>query len=335
MGLREAVRRVGRVGRITGVALACFASLGTAPVASASIVERVVAVVGERPILLSELQHRGKPFLYRILAASPDPAQQAAHKSEMMKELLNRMVDDRLEEQSADKARITVSPDEVDNALRNVAGQGKITVAQLLAEAKKQGLSEQDYRDEIRRQVLEGKLVQLRVRGRVRVTEEDARASYGHWVNDMQQQQPVDIRILPLRIPPGASVDAAESVQKLAGEIVLRARGGEDFCALVKQYSNNGTTSQDCGSVGPQPLQNFLVPIQDAVKKMKEGQIADPIRYENQAFLVVQLAHLPQIPSYAEVKDAMAERAYGEAMERQRKLWLAELRRGVYVDLRL
>ena len=77
------------------------------------------------------------------------------------------MIDDRLEEQAADKARISVSLDEVDNAIRNIAAQGKIDSRALIGEAKKQGLTEQDYRDELRRQVLEGKLVQLRVRGRV------------------------------------------------------------------------------------------------------------------------------------------------------------------------
>ena len=98
----------------------------------------------------------------------------------MFRELLNRMIDDRLEEQAADKAHIAVTPEEVDAAIKNIAQNGRIAVKDLIYEARREGLSEQDYRDEIRRQVLEGKLVQLRVRGRVRVTEEDARAAYTH-----------------------------------------------------------------------------------------------------------------------------------------------------------
>jgi peptidyl-prolyl cis-trans isomerase SurA len=50
--------------------------------------------------------------------------------------------------------------------------------------------------------------------------------------------------------------------------------------------------------------------------------------------LVVQVAP-PEPPQFDSVKDQMWERAYGEAMEHQRKLWLDELRRGVYVDVRL
>src|SRR6185312_6755152 len=122
-----------------GLALAALASCLTvgAP-AHAVIVERVVAVVGDRPILLTDLQRRSRPFLYRILATTQNQTQLAAAKTEMEKELLNRMIDDRLEEQAADKARLSVSSEEVDNALRNIANGGHITVPELLAEARKQ-----------------------------------------------------------------------------------------------------------------------------------------------------------------------------------------------------
>jgi peptidyl-prolyl cis-trans isomerase SurA len=43
----------------------------------------------------------------------------------------------------------------------------------------------------------------------------------------------------------------------------------------------------------------------------------------------------PRVPQYDDTKDKMMERAFGEAMERQRKAWLDELRRGVYIDSRL
>ncbi|HEY2511458.1 MAG TPA: peptidylprolyl isomerase, partial [Polyangiaceae bacterium] len=72
---------------LAGCALA--ATLGLAGNARAVIVERIVAVVGDRPILLSELQRREHPFLVRVYAASTNPAQIAAAKTEMEKELLN------------------------------------------------------------------------------------------------------------------------------------------------------------------------------------------------------------------------------------------------------
>ena len=335
-----ALKSFGRaVGRAVLPGAVLLAGVTLARPSDASIVERIVAVVGERPILLSELRLRGRPHLWRIAASTPNPTQQAAQESEMFRELLNRLIDERLEETAADKSHITVSPEEVDNGIRQVASQTKLQPKDVIAEAKKQGLTEQDYRDEIRRQVLEGKLIQLRVRGRVRVTEQDARAAYGRWVKEVTQQNPVDLKIIVLQVPPGNPQTAAAR-QVLAEELSNRARKGDDFCQLVLDYSEDPTTKQTCGSRGAVPMNMLFPELQQAATSLKPGETAAPINFRdpmgNSAILVVQLASKqPAIPAYDQVKDQMMERAFVDATERQRKLWLSELRRGVYIDVRL
>jgi peptidyl-prolyl cis-trans isomerase SurA len=332
------IRRRPLKGLLAGAALLLGVAL--ARPSDASIVERIVAVVGERPILLSELRLRGRPHLWRIAASTPNPTQQAAQESEMFRELLNRLVDERLEETAADKSHITVSPDEVDNGIRQVAAQTKLQPRDVVNEAKKQGLTEQDYRDEIRRQVLEGKLIQLRVRGRVRVTEQDARAAYDRWLKEVTQQHPVDLKIIVLQIPPGATAQTAAAREALGQEIAIRAKRGDDFCELVTQFSEDPTTKNTCGSRGPVPMNALFPDLQQAATSLKPGETSSPIPFRdpmgNSAILIVQLAsEQPKIPPYDAVKDQMMERAFGDATERQRKLWLSELRRGVYIDVRL
>lgn len=303
--------------------------------AEAAIVERVVAIVGERPVLLSELRRRAKPFLLRIAASTPNVAQQAAAESEALREVLNRMIDERLEDVAAEKAHLGVSSEDVDNAIRNVAGNAHLTVPQLLSEAAKQGLSEQDYRDEIRRQVLEGKLIQLRVRGRVRVTEQDARAAYDHWLKETGGQALAEVRVLAMRIQPGWTEAILNARMALAADLAQRARGGEDFCGLVRDFSDDTQTKNSCGSRGPQPLGSVVPALADLVRTMHAGEIGGPVRIENEAIVLVQLATEPKLPGFDEVKDVMTDRAFGEAMERQRRMWLQEIRRGVYIDVRL
>ncbi len=333
-------RRSARTLKLALAAAAVLAGLGATRPSEASIVERIVAVVGERPILLSELRQRGRPHLWRIATTTANPTQQAAQESEMFRELLNRLIDERLEENAADKSHITVSPEEVDNGIRQVAAQTKLQPRDVVNEAKKQGLTEQDYRDEIRRQVLEGKLIQLRVRGRVRVTEQDARAAYVHWQKEITQQHPVDLKIIVLQVPPGVSPQTSAAREVLAQDIVMRARRGEDYCALVTQFSQDPSTVNTCGSRGLVPMAALFPELQQAATSLKPGETADPIPFRdpngNSAILVVQLANAPAaLPPFEQVKDQMMERAFGEATERQRKLWLSELRRGVYIDVRL
>jgi len=326
-------RRPLPVAALAGAIAAC--AVLAAPTAQATIVERVVAVVGERPILLSDLRMRARPFLTHIYATTQNPAQQAAQETDMFRELLTRMIDERLEEQAADKAHVNVTADEIDRALKQKADTINLSTKELLVEAKRQGLSEQDYRDELRRQILDGKLLQLRVMSRVRVTDADAHAAYDRWRREIGSETFVDVRILAMRIAPGATDADVQAQQELAQKIVVQARSGTSFCHLVQQYTSNVQTKGTCGSQGLQPYSALLPVIQDSLRGIKEGETADPIRYGNEAFLVVQLAKGPGIPAYEDVKGEMSQRATGEAIERQRKLWLQELRRGVYVDVRL
>jgi peptidyl-prolyl cis-trans isomerase SurA len=317
----------------TLVALGVAVGLATAAPAHATIVERIVAVVGERPVLLTDLRKRAKPYLVQIYATSKNPAQQAAQESEMFRELLNRIIDERLEEQAADKARISVTAEEIDRGLKQKADQIGLSVKDLLAEARRQGLSEQEYRDEVRRQLLEGKLIQLRVMNRVRVSDEDARNEYARWVKDAG---PItEIRLLARRLDPNATSQQIQTEEKLADEISRKGQAGADFCQLIMQYSQDTQTRGTCGSRGPQPVAALLPELKEAAEKLKPMQVSDPIRFGTEALLIVQLVKPPQTPSFEDVKPQMQERAMGGVIDHQRKLWLQELRRGIYIDVRL
>jgi parvulin-like peptidyl-prolyl isomerase len=151
----------------------------------------------------------------------------------------------------------------------------------------------------------------------------------------MGNQAPLDVRILALRLPQGGAKDALDERLRLADEIAARGKKGEDFCQLVASYSEDTQTKATCGSRGPQPMSALLPALQDALQGMHAGDVSDPVRVENEAVLVLQLVNDPKVPGFDDVKDSMTERAFSEAMDRQRKMWLQEMRRGVYVDVRL
>jgi peptidyl-prolyl cis-trans isomerase SurA len=328
---------------ILGVALAA-AILGGTTVARATIVERVVAIIGERPILWTELLHRAVATRMQIRTQTRDPNVIGVQEQEMYKELLERMINDRLEEQQADKAHVTVTSEEIDRGITNIANaaaqeQGRsVTIADVLDEVHRRGMTEQDFRDEIRRQIIEGKLVELRVRPRVRVTDSDAHAAYQHWASQMKDQQPMDVRILALRLSSASSKMQVEARMALAQELVRRARSGEDFCQLVTQYSDDVSTRATCGSHGVQPIANLMPAIQEALRDLPEGAVSEPIPISvgSEGVLVILMPMgSTKVPPFDDVKNDMMQRALLEGIERARKEWLQDLRRSAYVDVRL
>jgi peptidyl-prolyl cis-trans isomerase SurA len=303
--------------------------------AHAAVIERIVAVVGDRPILLSDIKQRARPVILQNLPRLQSDAERNAFESRVLKEALERLIDERLEEQAADKARIQIASDEIDRAISNVGEQAKLSTRELMIEVRKTGRTEQEYRDEMRRQILEGKLLQLRLRGRVRVEEEDARAAYAKWVKEMGSDAIVDARIIALRLNPGGTQGQVAAREALAKDLVTKVRAGEDFCKMVDQYTDDLDARTHCGSPGPRPMGDLVPQLQEIVKSLQAGETSEPIRLGNEALLIVQLKSRSKIPSFAEMHDTMMQRAMGEVMERQRKSWLVELRRGTYVDIRL
>lgn len=307
--------------------------------ADAAPLDKIVAIVGESPIFLSELRHRAKPHLFRIAYTSGnDPKKKAAETAEMFRALLDRIVEERIEEREAEKMHLTVTSDEVDSGINQVAAQAKLPKSALMDEAKRQGMTEQDYRDEIRRQVLEGKLIQLRVRTRVKVGDADVKKTYDDFIKTFSgPDAPIDLRILVLRVSGGA--DGKKLAETRASQIVQQAKSGTDFCTLVTQHSQDDTTKNKCGSNGPVPRSSLIPDIAKIGSALKPKETAAPFYFKdpsgNEAYLVIQRGADIPTPKLDAVKDQMKEKAYMEAVERERKQWLVEIKKGVYVDVRL
>lgn len=320
------------------------AVLGSVPAAHATIVERVVAVIGERPVLWTDLLHRAAPSRVQIRMQTNDANVVSVQEQEMYKELLQKMIDERLEEQQADKAHISVTPEEIDRGIANIAAQAQaqqgrpVTSQDVLGEVRRRGMTEQDFRDEIRRQILEGKLMELRVRPRVHVTEQDARVAYQHFVQEFRDEQAVDVRLIVLRVAPGSTLQQQQARFELADQIVKEARSGKDFCGLVRQYTDDASTKTTCGSHGPQAFAQLLPPIQQVVKTVKPGEVSDPLPMRAGADAVIVVA-MPMgaanVPAYDQVKNEMMQKALLDGLERAQKQWLQELRQNVYIDVRL
>jgi peptidyl-prolyl cis-trans isomerase SurA len=305
------------------------AGLGSPPEAEAAVVERVVAIVGERAILLSDLRERARPFLVRVYSEVPPGAQRAAAISELYKQLVERMVDEELQQRAANRARIVVAAQEVDQALARVAAQNGMPVEQLVAEARRTGLTEQQYRNEIRRQVLEAKLMNLRLQGRIRITEQDLRAAYRDLV--MQERRRLAFRLAWVTID-----TARTNASELAERIAEQAQAGADFAELARRYSSDADTRKVGGLLPTQKPGSLPASLDRAALGLDVGEVSSPLRLGSH-FVVLKLVERQQsqLPDFEEARSELGERVYLEKMTKARQHWLDGLRRRTHVEVRL
>jgi len=323
-------------------------ALAWAPASDALIVERIVAVVGDRPILLSDLKQRGGPFLVQIHGRVPAGPARTASESQMYKDLIEKLVDEELVAKAADKANLVITSAEVDGAFQNIAAQQRLTVPEVFKQAwVSSGISEQSYRDEIRRQLLEGKMLQLRVRGRVRITEEALRSSFQRALRDERKVLEYRPAWVVFRIMPGSSPAAIHERQTLAQKVADEARAGADFGDLAKKYSDDSATRGKGGELGVRAPQGSpavmmrrrqpLAPaLENSIRKLDPGGVTDPISVGD-AIVVVKLIdrQTSRYTTFDAARNEMVQRVQGELLIDEKKKWLEELRRKTHVDVRL
>jgi peptidyl-prolyl cis-trans isomerase SurA len=307
-----------------------------APTARAVVVERVVAVVGEKAILLSDLRNRAKPFMVRIQQQLPAGAQRNAATSQVFRDVLSRMIDEHLEQRAANRANIVVTAEEVDSAIDRIADQNGIPVEELVGEAVRSGMSEKEYRREIRRQVLDAKLMNLRLQGRIRVTEDDLRAEYRSIVTGERQGLAFRVAWITLPVAPTAEPSEVAEVRELGERIARQVREGGDFAALARKYSTDAKT-RDSGGLLPRMKPGQLPRALDRiVESMDVGEVSAPVRIGDRLYVI----HLveredSQLPSYEEAQAELQNRVYLRKMDQARRRWLDQLRRRTHVEIRL
>jgi len=310
---------------VLGVALSAFL---VSQSAQATVVERVVAVIGDRAILLSDLKARAQPFLVQVTQGVQPGAQRSAAISQVYKGVLDKIVDEELEERVAIQAKVTVTSKEIDDAVARVAAQNQIPVSKLLSEAAKTGVTEPQYRDELRRQLLQAKLVNVRLQGRIRVTEEDLKLAYRKIV--LEERQKLSAKVAVIRIPANGG-----SARALAERVAEAARS-QDFAQLARQFSQDPSTRAAGGQL-PEAKPAELPPaIGRTSVALEVGESSQVIRAGDEFVIVrVNSRAASQLPTFDEARRELGDRVYMDKMGQARRTWLDGLRRRNHVEVRL
>jgi peptidyl-prolyl cis-trans isomerase SurA len=311
-------------------ATALFGSLTVAEPARATVVERVVAVVGERAILLSDLRRRAQPYLLQMQQTVPVGAQRNAAISQLYKALVERMVDEELEQRAAAQAKVVVTEREVEAALGRVAAQNNISVEKLLTEAKRTGMEPGQYRDELRRQLLQAKLINVRLQGRIRVTEDDLKSAYRKLVVEERERLP--FRAAWVFLQGGDS----KKQRELAERVATAARTTE-FSELARRYSEDEATRNQGGVLAATRLEQVPQAMRRALLALDVGESSGVISLGGGGYAVLKLLSREesQLPDYDTARAELGERVYVEKMNQARRTWLDNLRRQHHVEVRL
>ena len=315
---------------------AVFLLVALAPaVVRAHVAEKIVAVVGGDIILQSEMEERARPFLGEA-ERETDTKIKEKKRQTILREVLERQIDEQLILQQAADLKVTVTQDDVDKAVDDIKKQNNINQDQLVEALKEQGMTMSSYRQDLKRQITRIKVISIAVRSRVSITDDDVKTYYDQNVKSTGVDRKVHASHIFISIPDGATVAQVEEKRAFAASLVQKARGGEDFGKLAREHSEDAATRKEGGDLGWFGRGALPSAVEEIVFNMEPGEVRGPIRAER-GFHVLKLMDKKdeQVRPLAEVKEQLRTALFQQEMEKQTRSWIAELRKKAHIDVRL
>ena len=302
-------------------------SAATTP-ARAEVIERVVAVVNDDAVFLSELRRRAAPFLEAVLSQAP-AGQQQQQLNVLYDRLLDQLVDETLIEQTAGEMQVSVSPLEVDQALSNVQRQNGMSEEQFWEAVKSQGFTQAQYRADVRKQLLRLKVINQKVRSRVNINPEEVRAAYEDVRRRTRRSERFHAAHLFIELPAEASATTVAAAMREAKRV--RAGLSPDTFDQEANVTGGGDLGWlDQGDL-PEQLENTLI-------DLEPGEISEPVRGPAGVHIFMLKDRKQQdegsLPTFEDSKAGIEQELMAKAMQRQEAIFLDQLRRSAVIERR-
>jgi peptidyl-prolyl cis-trans isomerase SurA len=261
--------------------------LGLAGLAGAApeplLIDRIIAVVGEDVVMLSELRQEATKVEQRLRQKGVDPMPGTAA---IQKRAFDTLVMNKL--QLAEAARLGIEADEetISRALEAIAENNQMSVSELRDALEAEGMNFETFRGSMRDEIIVRRLRNREVTNRIQVTKSEV-DSYLERSGGVDGREAVQLRYILLTAPDGASPAQREEARLRALALVERVNQGEDFRSLAQQYSEDQSALQG-GDLGWLEVNSVPPLLQPYVAKMQQGEVQGPIA-AGRGFHIIQL----------------------------------------------
>lgn len=308
--------------KIMGV---CLLLLWWTGAGAAEVVDRVVAIVNDEIITMSELE-----LMAKSLEGMTGLSRNFKGDINLQRQMLDALIDQKLAKAEAKRRGISVAQKELDQAVADFRRQNRLEDDKAFNEALgKAGLTVNELKQKILDQIVHERLMQLQVAGKVTVSEEELRRFY-------ETQFPKEggtrlhLKILSIPFPAGATTAQKEEVQKKAEDVLKEVKQGAALEELGKKYE---ISLQDLGFISEGDLDPKLAQFLRGLKPKEVGPIQTP-----QGFQLVQLVARKsggEVRSYDEAAPQIRSILMRQEMSKRFSEWVRGLRDKAAVKIML
>jgi peptidyl-prolyl cis-trans isomerase SurA len=336
------------------IALACLPAL-----AAGQVVEEIITRVNNQIITRSEFERSKDQLKDEVKQQDPkDPDKAYADRE---KDVLRDLIDQQL---LLDKGKdLSITGDtELIKKLDQMRKDMKLESMEALEkEATKQGVSWEDFKQNMRNQIITQKVIGEEVGGRLAISKEEEQKFYDEHKSEMEQPEYIrlsEILVAPKSATPSitpapdpsaagsapaaqppvdqAAKDAADAAalsaaEAKANDLLKQIHDGANFEDIAKKYSD-GPSAADGGALGMFKRGQLAKQLEDETFAMKPGEVTN-VTQTKQGFVILKVVDHQQagIPPLKDILEKIQNALYYEKLQPALRAYLTKLREDAYI----
>jgi len=298
---------------------------------SKDILDRVVAVVNNEAITLIELLESMAYYLHESRQPVPKDGEQA-----LKERLLERLVEQRLQLQEAEREKIVVDEGEITEELADVVKRAGVkSQEEFEGMVKAQGLTMEGVKKRLQEQIKIRKVVRRKVMLRTSVTEEEIELYLLENRDKLETGLGFRARHILISPRPPAAESDWEAARQTAEEVWGMVRVGQDFAELARKYSQDPAAA-DGGDLGVMKQGELAPEIEAQILRIRPGEAAGPFR-TRLGYHIFKLEWRETLTdqALAQTKQQIRDILFRQNYQARLDAWLRELKQRAIIELRL
>ncbi|PWB31300.1 molecular chaperone SurA [Pseudomonas sp. SDI] len=241
--------------------------------AAVQTLDSVVAIVDNDVVMKSQLDQRVHEVQQTIAkrGGAVPPA------GVLDQQVLERLIVENLQLQIGDRSGIRITDEELNQAIGTIAQRNGMSLEQFRAALARDGVSFDDAREQVRREMIISRVRQRRVAERIQVTEQEVKNFLASDLGKMQLSEEFRLANILIPIPESANSTAIQAAARQADEVYKQLKQGADFAQLAIARSASETALEG-GEMGWRKAAQLPPPFDRMLSNMSVGDVTEPVR---------------------------------------------------------
>ncbi len=235
--------------------------------------DRIVAVVNDEAVTLHELRSRMAVVTRQLKAQGTQlPAQEV-----LEKQLLERLIIDRIQLQMAKESGVRVDDMQLDASLRRIADSNQMSLADFRAALERDGIAWHKFREEVREEIILSRLREREVDNHIAISEGEIDNYLANQERNASSSDEVILGHILLRAPEQATPEELRRVRTRADQALQQLQRGDDFSKVAASFSD-APDALAGGVISLRPVDRLPGLYADAARKLKVGETSEVLR---------------------------------------------------------